>query len=189
MKCYRDEEIMQYLDGEMTARQALAFEAHTAVCRRCRAGLEEYAALFRSLDSAAAPEPAADFTTAVMAALPAVDFARRRRSRTIFHLVILVLTLSAAALPYLPALRDLGPLYDGLKAYVGLSFNLLGVAGMFLRTVLRLVSIFWDGGVLLVRLLTGNQPAVMGVTGLLLLGEVLLIRHISQAKKGEYANE
>jgi|GEM_PF-6592504 len=189
MKCYREEEIMQYLDGEMNAQQALEFELHTGVCRRCRDLLNEYAVLIREFDAAELPEPAVDFTAAVMARLPAIDFARRRRSRTILYLTVLLLTLGVAALLYLPFYRDLGTVYDTLKACTGIGFSLLETAGAFMRTALLVVNVLLRGVAPFARLLAGSSPVVLALTGLLLFGEVVFIRYLLHADKEEYANE
>ncbi len=78
----RPEEMQAYLDGELSAEEASAFERRLESCARSRAEFEAWQLLFDDLDDLDAFSPSPAFRARILDALPAEGSVRRRASRS-----------------------------------------------------------------------------------------------------------
>ena len=88
--------LQAYLDGQLSATERQAVEAHLAACGACRQALGSFQRLFAALDEPELPRPAPGFPGRVMARVAAARRRRRRWQAMAAAAAVLVLTCLGA---------------------------------------------------------------------------------------------
>jgi anti-sigma factor RsiW len=122
LKHLSDEEIQDYLDGNLSEETALRAKGHLQVCQRCREALKQYESLYVGLQGEKGFELSKGFAQAVLRRLPAEGEAESRFSFVNTLLVVLGIIISLGATLYYVDLRPLGRAFSHLlpKSQVGL---------------------------------------------------------------------
>jgi hypothetical protein len=152
LKHLSDEEIQDYLDGNLSQEIALLAQQHLQVCQRCREALKQYESLYVELKEDKGFELSKGFPKAVLRRLPAEGEAESRFGFVNTLLVILGIIISVGVTLYYVDLRPLGKAFAhllphrefglGLLDFIkGVLVGLNGNLGLLVFAVLTLLII------------------------------------------------
>jgi hypothetical protein len=128
-----DEEIQDYLDGNLSGETTLQVREHLQVCRRCREALKQYRSLYVGLEDGAGFELSKGFAKTVIRKLPAEAEAKSHASVWNVLLVALGVAVSLGVTLYFIDLRPLGQALSDLLPGPELGTGLLDtVEGLLL---------------------------------------------------------
>lgn len=152
LKHLTDEEIQDYLDGNLSQEIALLAQQHLQVCQRCREALKQYEGLYLELKEDKGFELSKGFPKAVLRRLPAEGEAESRFGFVNTLLVILGIIISVGVTLYYVDLRPLGNAFAHLLPHrefglgvldfiKGILVGLNGNLGLLVLAVLTLLII------------------------------------------------
>jgi hypothetical protein len=123
-----DEEIQDYLDGNLSSETTLQVDEHLQVCRRCRETLKHYQSLYVGLEDDTGFELSKGFAKAVIRRLPAQEEAKSHAG--VFNVLLMVLgvAVSLGVTLYLIDLKPLGKALSDLLPGPELGTGLLDLA-------------------------------------------------------------
>jgi hypothetical protein len=108
LKHLTDEEIQDFLDGNLTHERTLLVEKHLETCARCREALRQYQSLYLGLRDDRGFELSKGFARSVIRKLPAEGETESRFRFLNLFLAILGFVVCLGALTYYADLRPLG---------------------------------------------------------------------------------
>ena len=103
-----DEEIQDYLDGNLSHQKRIFFEAHLQTCESCQAALKQYQSLYVGLKQDQGFDLPKSFAKSVVAKLPLAEKAKSGFNYSDILLGILAILLTAATASYYLDLGSLG---------------------------------------------------------------------------------
>jgi hypothetical protein len=113
LKHLTDEEIQDYLDGNLSGETTLQVREHLQVCRRCREALKQYQSLYVGLEDDAGFELSKGFAKTVVRRLPAEAEAKSHASVLNIVLIVLGVAVSLGFTLYYVDLKPLGKILSG----------------------------------------------------------------------------
>jgi hypothetical protein len=108
LKHLTDEEIQDYLDGNLSRETTLQVKKHLQVCRRCREALKLYRSLYVGLEDDAGFELSKGFAKAVIRRLPAEAEAESHSGILNVLLIVVGVAVSLGMTLYFIDLKPLG---------------------------------------------------------------------------------
>jgi len=109
-----DEQIQDYLDGNLSEDMASLAQEHLEVCHQCREALKQYQSMYVGLKDGTGFELSKGFARTVIRRLPAEAEARSHSSVLNVLLAVLGVVVSLGVTLYLIDLRPLGKALSGL---------------------------------------------------------------------------
>jgi anti-sigma factor RsiW len=152
LKHLSDEEIQDYLDGNLSKAAALKMEEHLEACPRCREALKQYQNVCVGLEDDRGFELPRGFAKAVVRRLPAEGETESRFNYLNVFLAILGIIVAAGGTLYFVDLRPLGRAFShvlpgpelgsGLLALIeNLLIGLNGNVGFLIFALLTLILV------------------------------------------------
>jgi hypothetical protein len=152
LKHLTDEEIQDFLDGNLTHKRAALAERHLETCSRCREALRQYQSLYVKLGDERGFELSKGFARSVIGRLPTEGETESRFRFLNLFLAILGFVVCVGALIYYADLRPLGRAFShllpgpqlgsGLLDFVkGLLVGLNGNLGFVVFALLTLIFV------------------------------------------------
>lgn len=187
MSCYDEKTIIQYLDGELPSEQFTAFKNHINGCSACSSLVEEYADVYQQLGAVDFPEPETTFTAKVIKSLPPINFKRKKKiARAVYaSLILLLLFLNIALIPFRPFWHDIGDRWDVVKICWHVLTQLTAIALMLLRAILLLTVNLLEWISAFRRLLYPEPTIMLLFSFFILLASIIFIKHITCKNKME----
>jgi predicted anti-sigma-YlaC factor YlaD len=107
LKHLTDEEIQEYLDGNLSPENALSFKTHLEICPLCRESLNQYHNLYADLSTDKGFELSKDFAKSVTSKLPAMANVPSRPNYVNTFVTVLSSIIGMALIFYYVGLKPL----------------------------------------------------------------------------------
>jgi hypothetical protein len=146
LKHLTDDDIQEYLDGNLSEEKTLSIQNHLKTCPTCRDALKQYQDLYVGLQDDKKFELSRGFAKSVLKKLPAESEARSKHSLVNILLAVVGIIVTVGVMQYYVDLRPLGRafyhlLLEPLGGLENLLVSLNGSLGLATLAILILVAI------------------------------------------------